>query len=105
GLCLIAFAAAAAPRGKTDKPQVENPAPSHSLRENYRSRLNENVVTIMAGSASDTDLFITTDIAQVVDDGDNLRVLPIVGSGLGHERKGVDVLDGGGQGHHHGNAL
>jgi len=94
GLCLIAFAAAAAPRGKTDKPQVENPAPSHSLRENYRSRLNENVVTIMAGSASDTDLFITTDIAQVVDDGDNLRVLPIVGRGVAQNVKDVMFLRG-----------
>ena len=94
GLCLIAFAAAAAPRGKTDKPQVENPAPSQNLRENYRSRLNENVVTIMAGSASDTDLFIATDIAQVVDDGDNLRVLPIVGRGVAQNVKDVMFLRG-----------
>ena len=94
GVCLIAFAAAAAPRGKTDKPQVENSLPSQSLRENYRSRLNENVVTIMAGSASDTDLFITTDIAQVVDDGDNLRVLPIVGRGVAQNVKDVMFLRG-----------
>ena len=94
GLCLIAFAAVAAPRGKTDKPQVENPVPSHNLRENYRSRLNENVVTIMAGSASDTDLFIATDIAQVVDDGDNLRVLPIVGRGVAQNVKDVMFLRG-----------
>ena len=94
GLCLIAFAAAAAPRGKTDKPQVENPAPSHNLRENYRSRLNENVVTIMAGSPSGTDLSIATDIAQVVDDGDNLRVLPIVGRGVAQNVKDVMFLRG-----------
>jgi TRAP transporter TAXI family solute receptor len=94
GLCLIAFAAAAAPRGKTDKPQVENPAPSQNLRENYRSRLNENVVTIMAGSPSGTDLSIATDIAQVVDDGDNLRVLPIVGRGVAQNVKDVMFLRG-----------
>ena len=92
GLCLIAFAAVAAPRGKTDKPQVENPAPSQNLRENYRSRLNENVVTIMAGSPSGTDLSIATDIAQVVDDGDNLRVLPIVGRGVAQNVKDVLFL-------------
>ena len=94
GLCLIAFAAVAAPRGKTDKPQVENPVPSHNLRENYRSRLNENVVTIMAGSPSGTDLSIATDIAQVVDDGDNLRVLPIVGRGVAQNVKDVMFLRG-----------
>jgi TRAP transporter TAXI family solute receptor len=94
GVCLIAFAAAAAPRGKTEKPQVENPTPSQNLRENYRSRLNENVVTIMAGSPSGTDLSIATDIAQVVDDGDNLRVLPIVGRGVAQNVKDVMFLRG-----------
>ena len=100
GLCLLAFAATAAPRGKTDKPQlpqIETPAPpvnSPNLRENYRSRLNENVVTIMAASPSETDLSIATDIAQVVDDGDNLRVLPIVGSGVAQNVKDVLFMRG-----------
>src|SRR4029078_13540597 len=55
-LCLLSFAATAARRAQTDKPQlpqIETPAPpaqSPNLRENYRSRLNENVVTIMAAS-------------------------------------------------------
>jgi uncharacterized protein len=100
GLCLIAFAATAAPRAKTDKPQpsqIETPAPpmqSPNLRENYRSRLNENVVTIMAASPSETDLTIATDIAQVVDDGDNLRVLPIVGRGVAQNVKDVLFMRG-----------
>src|SRR5262249_43223965 len=100
GLCLIAFAATAAPRAKTDKPQapqVETPVASvqsPSLRENYRSRLNENVVTIMAASPSETDLTIATDIAQVVDDGDNLRVLPIVGRGVAQNVKDVLFMRG-----------
>ncbi len=97
GLCLIAFAATAAPRAKTDKPplpQIEAPAQSPNLRENYRARLNENVVTIMAASPSETDLTIATDIAQVVDDGDNLRVLPIVGRGVAQNVKDVLFLRG-----------
>jgi uncharacterized protein len=94
GLCLIAFAAVAAPRAKGEKPEVQEPASVQNLRENYRSRLNENVVTIMAGSASDTDLFIATDIAQVVDDGDDLRVLPIVGRGVAQNVKDVMFLRG-----------
>jgi TRAP transporter TAXI family solute receptor len=64
------------------------------LRENYRSRLNENVVTIMAASPSETDLTIATDIAQVVDDGDNLRVLPIVGRGVAQNVKDVLFMRG-----------
>src|SRR5262245_37839921 len=98
GLCLIAFATTAAPRTKTPQPpQIETPVPSlqsQNLRENYRSRLNENVVTIMAASPSETDLTIASDIAQVVDDGDNLRVLPIVGWGVGQKVKEVMFLRG-----------
>src|SRR5215475_9221401 len=96
GLCLIAFAATAAPRAKTDKPQLPQieTLQSQNLRENYRSRLNENVVTIMAASPTETDLTIASDIAQVVDDGDNLRVLPIVGRGVAQNVKDVMFLRG-----------
>ena len=94
GLCLIAFTAVAAPRAKGEKPQIQEPAQAQNLRENYRARLNENVVTIMAGSPSGTDLSIATDIAQVVDDGDNLRVLPIVGRGVAQNVKDVMFLRG-----------
>src|SRR5262245_66685752 len=94
GLCLLAVTAVAAPRAKSEKPQFEKPLPAQSVRENYRSRLNENVVTIMAASPSETDLTIASDIAQVVDDGDNLRVLPIVGRGVAQNVKDVMFLRG-----------
>ena len=48
----------------------------------------------MAASPSETDLTIATDIAQVVDDGDNLRVLPIVGRGVAQNVKDVLFLRG-----------
>jgi TRAP transporter TAXI family solute receptor len=52
------------------------------------------VVTIMAASPSETDLTIASDIAQVLDDGDNLRVLPIVGRGVAQNVKDVMFLRG-----------
>ena len=59
GLCLFALTASAASRGKDEpkaeakeKAEAKNQPSSASTRENYRARLNENVVTIMAGSAS-----------------------------------------------------
>ena len=64
------------------------------MRESYRSRLNENVVTIMASDPSGTELTIASDIAQVVDDGDNLRVLPIVGKGVAQNVKDVMFMRG-----------
>ena len=91
GLCLIAFAAVAAPRD-TAKPDSNIVTPQ--TRENFRARINENVVTIMAGSASGTDLAIVQDIADVLDDGNALRVLPIVGKGPEQNIKDVLFLRG-----------
>jgi uncharacterized protein len=92
GLCLLAFTAAAA--SLADKAEANDQSFSASMRENYRARLNENVVTIMAGSASGTDLAIVQDIADVLDDGDQLRVLPIVGKGPEQNIKDVLFLRG-----------
>jgi uncharacterized protein len=96
GVCLIAFAAtAAAARHKVEsKPEAKDPTPAPSARESYRSRLNENAVTIVAGSLSGTDLSIAYDIAQVLDDGYNLRVLPMVGKGAAQNVKDVMFLRG-----------
>jgi uncharacterized protein len=94
GLCLIAVTASAAPRTKSNGSQTEPPAADQSVRESYRSRLNENVVTIMASDPSGTELTIASEIAQVVDDGDNLRVLPIVGKGVAQNVKDVLFMRG-----------
>ena len=92
GLCLIACAAVAAPRAKDiAKPDS---ATTPQTRESIRARMNENVVTIMAGSASGTDLAIVQDIADVLDDGNALRVLPMVGKGPEQNIKDVLFLRG-----------
>jgi len=93
GVCLIAVAAAAAPRAKdAAKPETNVAVAAPNMRENFRARINENVVTIMAGSASGTDLAIVQDIADVLDDGDALRVLPMVGKGPEQNIKDVMFL-------------
>lgn len=95
GLCLIAAAALAGPRAKDlPKPEAEVTAVAQNVRENFRARINENVVTIMAGSPSGTDLAIVQDIASVLDDGDKLRVLPMVGKGPEQNIKDVLFLRG-----------
>jgi TRAP transporter TAXI family solute receptor len=92
GVCLIACAAVAAPRAK-DIVKPDSNAPVQT-REVYRARMNENVVTIMAGSPSGTDLAIVQDLAEVLDDGDKLRVLPLVGKGPEQNIKDVMFLRG-----------
>lgn len=93
GLCLIAVVAVTAPRVKDQaKAEPNTVVAAQNVRENFRVRLNENVVTIMAGSPSGTDLAIVQDLAEVLEDGDNLRVLPMVGKGPEHNIKDVMFL-------------
>ena len=92
GLCLLTLTASGA--SPADKAEAKDQSFSASTRDSYRARLNENVVTIMAGSASGTDLAIVQDIADVLNDGDQLRVLPIVGKGPEQNIKDVLFLRG-----------
>jgi len=100
GLCLIAVAAVAAPRGKDQttseikNSEITVAVATQGARESFRTRMNENVVTIMAGSPRGTDLAIVQDLAEVLEDGDNLRVLPIVGKGPEQNIKDVMFLRG-----------
>ena len=93
GLCLIAVAAVAARRrGDQGNSETNVAVAAQNTRETFRARINENVVTIMAGSPSGTDLAIVQDLAEVLDDGDNLRVLPMVGKGPEQNIKDVMFL-------------
>ena len=94
GFCLIALAVNAAP-SVTDRANAQaNTTTAQNTREGFRARMNENVVTIMAGSPSGIDLAVIQDLADVLDDGDNLRVLPIVGKGPEQNIKDVMFLRG-----------
>jgi TRAP transporter TAXI family solute receptor len=95
GFCLLAVAAVAAPRTITESSSGAKASPqAQNVRESSRARMNENVVTIMAGSPSGTDLAIVQDIAQILDDGDALRVVPMVGRGPAQNIKDVMFLRG-----------
>lgn len=94
-LCVIAATAIAEPRGKNQtNPEITVAVATQNTRETFRARLNENVVTIMAGSPRGSDLDIVQDLADVLDDGDNLRILPIVGKGPEQNIKDVMFLRG-----------
>jgi TRAP transporter TAXI family solute receptor len=93
GLCLLACTAVAAPRPKDDVSSDAKAAKADPIHDNFRSRMNENVVTIMAGSPTGTDLAIVQDIAEVLN-GDGLRVVPMVGQGPAQNVKDVLFLRG-----------
>ena len=89
GLALVAimmacgFSARAAEEGEYDPAKV-----SDSLRAIFqfgsaqtRHALNANTVTLITGTIGGTYVQIGADLASVLDDGNKLRVLPIVGRG------------------------
>lgn len=62
-----------------------------------RDRLNANTTTVISGTIGGTYVQIGADLASALDDGDNLRILPIVGRGSVQSiadilyLKGVDI--------------
>jgi uncharacterized protein len=96
GLCLVALPAQAAP-GDKEADKTKDSATVQSVRETEVPRINDAAVTIMAGVPSGTALSIAEDIAAVLDDGDRLRVVPMVGKGPGQNiadvlyMRGVDM--------------
>jgi TRAP transporter TAXI family solute receptor len=68
----------------------------HSTRQ-IAERLNANTITLMSGTIGGTYVQIGADLASALDDGDNLRVLPIIGRGSVQSvadilfLKGVDI--------------
>ena len=57
-------------------------------------RLNANTIAIVAGNPNATYLTIAYDMSDVLDDGDNFRILPVVGKGGGQNIHDVRFLKG-----------
>ena len=55
-----------------------------------RDTLNQNTVTVISGNPNGTYLYLAYDMSAVLDDGNDLRVLPVIGKG-GYQNV-MDVL-------------
>lgn len=67
---------------------------SASARDRFREQFNENALFLMGGPLGQSDIAYASDIARVVDDGLNLRVLPVVGAAAAQNVKDVLFLRG-----------
>jgi TRAP transporter TAXI family solute receptor len=70
-----------------------------------RARINDNVVTILSGNRDGDSLGIVYDLSEVLDDGDNLRVLPVSGKGSAQNVRDILLLRGIDMGITHSNIL
>lgn len=51
------------------------------LREQFRTRLNSNTVSVVSGNPNGAYMYLAYDMSAVLDEGDNLRILPVIGKG------------------------
>jgi TRAP transporter TAXI family solute receptor len=84
GVCTPTFAQ----RAKRANPAAEQtPAARYAA---LRDKLNQNTVTVISGNPNGTYLYLAYDMSAVLDDGDELRILPVIGKG-GYQNV-MDVL-------------
>jgi uncharacterized protein len=57
-------------------------------------QINQNTIALVSGNLNATYLSIAYDLSAVLDDGDNLRILPVIGKGGGQNIRDVRFLKG-----------
>lgn len=57
-------------------------------------RMNANTVAVVSGTPGGTYFRMASDLAFVLDDGDNLRILPVLGKGAGQNAYDIRFLKG-----------
>ena len=96
GAALMVFSAPGAaqqpPFAQIKRPVAATPPqpPPAARYVALRDKLNQNTVTVISGNPNGTYLYLAYDMSAVLDNGDELRVLPVIGKG-GYQNV-MDVL-------------
>jgi TRAP transporter TAXI family solute receptor len=70
------------------------PLPSKPQLGSLGERVNANTIAVISGNLNATYVTIAYDLSAVLDDGDEFRVLPVIGKGGGQNIKDVRFLKG-----------
>jgi TRAP transporter TAXI family solute receptor len=92
-LCMIADVAVAEP-AKARKVSRSETSAAVVTASRLGEASNKNTVGVVSGNINGTYLSIAYDLSAVLDDGDNLRILPIIGKGGGQNIRDVRFLRG-----------
>src|SRR3954447_13114780 len=97
GMAIFAIAMTCGLTARAEEAEYDPAKVSESLKAIFqfgssstKQALNANTVTLMSGTIGGTYVQFGADLASVLDDGNKLRVLPIVGRGAG--QSGADTL-------------
>jgi TRAP transporter TAXI family solute receptor len=89
----VAFAAASDP-ALSQSSRTGAAVPNKPELGTTGERLNANTIAIVSGNLNATYLSIAYDLSAVLDNGDEFRVLPVIGKGGGQNIKDVRYLKG-----------
>src|SRR3954452_3075406 len=94
-VCLIlAFALSIFANQASAQRAANGPVPNKPQLGNLGERINSNTIAVISGNRNATYMSIAYDMSAVLDDGDEFRILPIIGKGGGQNIKDVRFLKG-----------
>jgi TRAP transporter TAXI family solute receptor len=93
-LCAAMLFTQGAPAQQAVVPRIAPPVPDKPLLGALGERINANTIAVISGNLNATYVTIAYDLSAVLDDGDNFRVLPVIGKGGGQNIKDVRFLKG-----------
>ena len=70
------------------------PVPNKPQLGTIGERINANTISIVSGNPNATYMTVAYDMSAVLDDGDEFRILPVIGKGGGQNIKDVRFLKG-----------
>jgi len=94
-VCLfLAFALSTFADQASAQRAANGPVPNKPQLGALGERINSNTIAIISGNPNATYMSIAYDMSAVLDDGDEFRILPIIGKGGGQNIKDVRFLKG-----------
>jgi len=92
--CLVAAFAAFLAQPAAAQNRSGSAVPNKPLLGPVGERANANTIAVISGNLNATYVTIAYDMSAVLDDGDDFRVLPVIGKGGGQNIKDVRFLKG-----------
>ncbi len=92
--CLFAAFAALLAQPALAQHRSGPPLPNKPQLGSLGERINSNTIAVISGNLNATYVTIAYDMSAVLDDGDDFRVLPVIGKGGGQNIKDVRFLKG-----------
>jgi uncharacterized protein len=95
GACVAVFLASLLAAGPAiSQNRTGAPVPNKPDLGTLGERINANTIAVVSGNVNGTYLSIAYDLSAVLDNGDEFRVLPVIGKGGGQNIKDVRFLKG-----------